>query len=88
MLALTLEALLESICIEREVAPTLVGGAADLRRLIHWHLAGRNAKRPPRLLTGWRAEVCGDLLEDALAGRVRIRVGDPASAHPLVVEPA
>ena len=88
MLALTLEALLESICIEREVAPTLVGGAADLRRLIHWHLAGRKPKRPPRLLTGWRAEVCGDLLEDALAGRVRIRVGDPASVHPLVVEPA
>ncbi len=88
MLALTLEALLESICIEREVAPTLVGGAGDLRRLVHWHLAGRNPKRPPRLLTGWRAEVCGDLLEDALAGRVRIRVGDPASAHPLVVEDA
>ena len=88
MLALTLEALLESICIEREVAPTLVGGAGDLRRLINWHLAGRDPKRPPRLLTGWRAQVCGDLLEDALAGRVRIRVGDPASTHPLVVEPA
>ena len=88
MLALTLEALLESICIEREVAPSLVGAAGDLRRLIDWHLAGRDATQPPRLLTGWRAEVCGDLLEDALAGRVRIRVGDPASAHPLVVEPA
>ena len=88
MLALTLEALLESICIEREVAPSLVGGAGDLRRLIDWHLAGRDGEVLPRLLTGWRAEVCGQLLEDALAGRVRIRVGDPASDHPLVVEPA
>lgn len=88
MLALTLEALLESICIEREVAPSLVGGAADLRRLIDWHLRGRDPDALPGLLSGWRADVCGALLEDALAGRVRIRVGDPASNHPLLVEPA
>ena len=87
MLALMLEALLESICIEREVAASLTGGAADLRRLVDWHLAGRDPHHLPHLLTGWRAEVGGALLEDALAGRVGIRVGDLTSDHPLVVEP-
>jgi ribonuclease D len=38
------------------------------------------------LATGWRAEVCGDLLTDLLDGKVRLRVGDPASDHPLVFE--
>lgn len=87
MLTLVLEALLESISVEREVAATMVGAAGDLRRLVDWHLAGRDPNLLPRLLSGWRAEVCGDLLEDALAGKVRIRVGDPASDHPLLLEP-
>jgi len=87
MLALMIEALLESICIEREVAASLVGAAGDLRRLIDWRLAGRDPDHLPRILTGWRAKVCGDLLEDALAGRVSIRVGDLTSDHPLLVEP-
>ena len=87
MLSLMIEALLESICIEREVAASLVGAAGDLRRLIDWRLAGRDPGHLPRILTGWRAQVCGDLLEDALAGRVSIRVGDLTSDHPLLVEP-
>ena len=88
MLALVLEALLESTCVEQDVAATLVGGAADLRRLIDWHLRGRDPDALPGLLRGWRAQVCGDTLEAALAGEVSLRVGDPASAHPILVEPS
>ena len=35
---------------------------------------------------GWRAEVVGRLIEDLLAGKVGVRIGDPHSDHPLVFE--
>jgi hypothetical protein len=39
-----------------------------------------------RLLTGWREEVCGDLLLKVLEGRVRFRVAPDNAATPLVFE--
>jgi ribonuclease D len=73
-------------CAELNVARQLVGTTADLEHLARWHLAGRSPKLRPRLLEGWRAEVCGDLLTDLLDGKISLRVADPHSDHPLVFE--
>lgn len=85
MLATVLQAVLESLCAERQFAAALVGGADDLRELVLWHLDGRDAGVRPALLQGWRAAFCGDLLEDALYGKIALRVRDPHSQHPLAL---
>lgn len=86
MLVLLLEAVLESICAEQHLDGALIGSASAIRELIRWHLNGCAADSPPALLKGWRATVCGDALEAALAGDVSVRVADPRSSHPLVLE--
>ena len=73
-------------CAELNVSRQLVGSSTDLRDLVRWHLGDHRGGPAPLLATGWRAEVCGDLLTDLLDGKVRLRVGDPASDHPLVFE--
>ena len=73
-------------CAELNVAMGLVGKTADLRHLVRWHVYGEREGEPPRLTQGWRAEVCGDLLTDVLAGKIALRVADPQSDHPLVFE--
>ena len=86
MLALLLEAVLEEVCWKLDLDPTLVGGASDLREIVRWYAAGRDAQPLPALMRGWRAGVCGVALEAALAGQVRVRVGDVTAERPLVVE--
>lgn len=72
-------------CAELNIAKTLVGTTADLRDLVRWHQQGGNGP-PPRILQGWRASVCGDLLRDVLTGKIALRVADSNSDHPLVFE--
>ena len=86
MLPLLLEAVLEEVCRQQEIDPTLLGGAADLREVVRWYAADRDAQPLPALMQGWRATVCGAVLEAALDGRVRVRVGDVMAEQPLVVE--
>ena len=93
MLALFLEAVLESACQRANVDATLVGGASDLREFVRWELqvgdsdgeGTRGGERLPALLRGWRREVCGDVLESAVRGEVLLRVANTASEHPLEV---
>ena len=73
-------------CAEMNVAKQIVGTSADLRQLVRWHLYSQRTGTPPRLASGWRADVCGDLLTDVLDGKVTLRVADPDSDHPLVFE--
>lgn len=73
-------------CVEANLARSLVATNADLRQLVRWHVEDDRTGHPPRLATGWRAEVCGDLLEDVLDGKIAIRVADPESDHPLRFE--
>lgn len=77
---------LANLCAEQEVSPTLVGNSADLRQLLRWYQTGCPADSRPRLNTGWRAHVCGDVLKDVIEGKVSLRVADPDSEHPLVFE--
>jgi ribonuclease D len=83
LLALTLA----NRCEQLNVSAGLVGTSADLKELIRWHVKGCPEKSRPLLETGWRAEVCGDLLRQVLEGRISLRVSNATSKHPLVFEP-
>ena len=78
---------LSSLCNEHEVAKTIAGTAKDLRDLVRWHTAGRPTDGPPPLLaTGWRKELCGQLLTDLLDGEIAMRVAEANTDHPLKFE--
>lgn len=88
MLAQFLGSALSSICHEAEVAVALVGTASDVRDFISWRLGDPDADGArPALASGWRAEVVGRLLDDLLAGRTAIRIGDVRGEAPLVFDP-
>ncbi|MEE8452506.1 MAG: HRDC domain-containing protein [Thermoguttaceae bacterium] len=76
------------ICRQAELAPNLVGTPNDIRELV----VSRTESDPsdgqslPKLARGWRGEFVGRLFDDLLAGRMSIRVEDPTSEHPLVLE--
>ncbi|MBN2023653.1 MAG: HRDC domain-containing protein [Pirellulales bacterium] len=79
---------LGSRCRELDLAPGLVGTPGDVRDWInHRNHRGRGCGEPPALARGWRAEVVGDLFEELLAGRIAVRVENPASEHPLAFLP-
>ena len=86
ILSKLLQIVLANRCSEMKVALSLVGTTADLKNLVRWHTKKNSKQPPPRLAQGWRAEVCGDLLADVLDGKVRFRVGDHNSEHPLLFE--
>ena len=86
ILAQLLSMALANRCAQAEVAVGIVGTTADLRHLARWHVFGDQTGDEPRLLQGWRAEMCGDLLTDVLDGKIAIRINDPKSDHPLVFE--
>lgn len=74
---------LANLCIQESVAMQLVGTSADLRHLVRWHVYGERDGEPPRLMQGWRADVCGELFKEVLDGKIAFRVADPHSEHPL-----
>ncbi|MFM8706086.1 MAG: ribonuclease D, partial [Planctomycetia bacterium] len=73
-------------CRQMQIAPALVGTASDMRDLLAWKLGYHDGDRPPLLATGWRARVVGDLVDDLLAGRAALRIGDIRAHDPLVIE--
>ena len=73
-------------CAELGISTTLVGTSADLQDLVRWDVADKKAGPPPRLMQGWREEVCGDLLSDVLEGKVALRIVDPNADAPLRFE--
>lgn len=79
---------LGSICRQHEVAPSLVGTVQDVRDLIAYRLdlGPGEDEVPPKLATGWRSQLVGQLIDDVLAGKVAIRVKDPLADDPLVFE--
>lgn len=85
VIAKLLSLALSNRCAELEIAQSLVGTNRDLNALVR-HLRGRESGDPPLLLTGWRNEVCGDLLRKVLAGRISFRVSPPGSPTPLLFD--
>ena len=75
---------ISSLCARAEVATSLACTATDIRELISHRLGFSNSSdEPPALLSGWRSELIGNLIDDLLAGNKSIRIGDPLSSEPL-----
>ena len=77
---------LAGICRSAELAPSIVCTASDVRELVAYRLGLTNGDAPPLLGQGWRAEVVGRMIDDLLAGKIAVRVGDPLADEPLVFE--
>lgn len=83
-----LSAALNAHCRQAKLAPNLVASMQDIRALVAHRLdPAAEGREPPKLATGWRKELVGDLLDDVLAGRIAVHVADPLAEHPLAVQP-
>ena len=80
---------ISSLCNRAEVATSLACTATDIRALIS-HRLGYSSPHddPPVLLSGWRAELIGSLIDELLQGKKSIRIGNPKSPEPLEFESA
>ena len=76
---------LGNVCAELDIAHSLVGTNKDLTELVR-AVRGGESQETPRMLSGWRGEICGELLKKVLEGRVRFRVAPPNSPAPLIFE--
>jgi ribonuclease D len=82
--AALLNALRRVIATELDIAPELLASTGELRALAEWGLAGRQAAVPELdVLTGWRKGLVGDLLVEALSGKIAVKV---ASSSPSGLE--
>lgn len=84
-ITLFLETVLESACRKHQINAALVGASSDLRAVLRWARNGRDPERKPKLLQGWRAQVCGQDLLDAIDGRVALKIDDHHSDAPTTV---
>lgn len=86
MLGQFLATAVAGMCRSMNLAPALVGTSSDMRDLLSHKLGYYDGDRPPLLASGWREVVVGSLVDDLLAGRAAIRVGDIRAHDPLVIE--
>lgn len=77
---------LKIVCKTESIAPGIVGSADSVRTMAAWKLGMLKLKSPPELSRGWRAKIVGTLVEKVLDGTYAIRVGDPKSDEPLILE--
>lgn len=74
------------VCREQQISPAIVGTASDVRAMAAWRLGMIKLDEPPSLVQGWRAEIVGQLIDQVLNGHIAIRVDDPKSDRPLMIE--
>lgn len=74
---------LSNRCAEMDVSQTLVANNKDLAELVRYHRFKQNGDGVPRILDGWRQQVCGQLLLDVMDGKVGFRVAAAGSDTPL-----
>lgn len=82
-----IEAVMEAACTAGNIDRHLVGSSADIGDLLRWQLAPDQSGQPPKLLRGWRAELCGGEMQRAFDGSVALRIADPAAEQPLATAP-
>ena len=88
MLGQFLNTALSCICRSMDLTPSIVGTVDDVRELVAHRIGMLEPNAPtPALAQGWRADVIGRVIDDLLAGRLAIRIVDPASDQPLAFEP-
>lgn len=73
-------------CIELDISHSLVGSSNDLRNLVRWYWNNCPEDQRPKLMSSWRAEVCGELLREVMDGKVSLRIVDAHSEHPLAFD--
>ena len=61
---------LSNRCAELDISQTLVANNKDLTELVRYHRFKENSNGTPRILDGWRGEVCGKLMIDVMDGKV------------------
>lgn len=66
------------VAVREGIAAEVLADQADLRALAEWHLDDRPEGTRLEVLGGWRRAVVGDLLSDALSGKIAFRA-DAAS---------
>ena len=86
MLGQFLATAIAGLCRQMSIAPSLVGTASDMRDLLAYKLGYRQEDDVPVLARGWRADLVGSIVDDLLEGRAALRIGDPRSSDPLVIE--
>ena len=86
MLGQFLATAVAGMCRSEHLAPALVGTSGDMRDLLAYKLGYHDGERTPLLASGWREQVVGSLVDDLLAGRAALRIGDIKSHDPLVIE--
>ncbi|MEZ6127052.1 MAG: hypothetical protein R3C59_00050 [Planctomycetaceae bacterium] len=74
---------LSNRCAELDISQTLVANNKDLTDLVRYHRFGFNSNGCPRILSGWRQDVCGQLLLDVMDGKVGFRVAAADADTPL-----
>lgn len=74
---------LSNRCAELDISQTLVANNKDLTELVRYHRFANRKNGVPRILDGWRSDVCGQLLLDVMDGRVGFRVAPADAATPL-----
>ncbi len=77
---------LKIICKNENIAAGIAGTSQDVRDLAAWHMGMTKKKNVPILAQGWRAEIIGQSIENMIDGTLVIRVRDPKSSDPLVLE--
>lgn len=77
---------LKVICREQNIASSIVGTSDQVRNMAAWRMGVLQLDTPPKLATGWRAELVGQLIEKILDGSIAISVGNPKSDHPLTLK--
>ena len=77
---------LKIVCMHENISPAIVGTSQDVRDLAAWRMGLAGSKTQPALAKGWRAEIIGQLIEKMLDGSVAIRVDNPKSSQPLILE--
>ncbi len=84
-MALLLGAVRRIVAAEHDVAPELLAASSDLRALAEWKLGSEPS--PPELdaLGGWRKDLVGALLLEAVRGSVALRVAPQSTAGIEVV---
>ena len=69
-----LNVFLSTLCRQNQVAPSIIGSLQDIHSLIAYHKS--RLDEPPLLTKGWRGELIGNQLKEALAGKVSMRIDD------------
>ena len=77
---------LSNRCAELDISQTLVANNKDLNELVRHHRLEPGKNGQAKILKGWRADVCGQLLLDVMDGKVGFRVAPAGSATPLTFE--